>query len=466
VAFSEFYVTGTGVGSNLNSGSTSSATPIYTSTGGAWAANVFTPSDGSTPASTVTVGDWVSIYPTCNTTTPYIAQVTVVGSGVNGTITLSSTAKFGTAPGTLSTTANAIDGGAWADLGMLASGVALNTGTVTQSTCVNIKAATYANTTTARSFTLAGSTTAPLWWRGYQTTPGDQDYVANPTLGTNVPLITFTTNVATLAGNYQFFSSLGFTSAAASRAVYITGSNITLYGCNVVNTGTNAFSYAVTITGSYVRLIFCYVQAATTATEVVSGSVASTPWEIDGCTISGGTAGIACGVNISSVSSCIFTGQAGDSATVSTGALTINGNTIYNTNGNGINLTSTGVVYAKNNYFEGIPSGKAAINNTSGTNTGNITAVANSYYNVAATILGTGDFPAIFDNGVLASSGLTNASGGNFTPTSVLYGLGFPGKFLGTTAYQGYLDGGAVQHRSGGPPGLIMMVRGTHTWID
>jgi hypothetical protein len=442
-------MTGTGVGNNLNSGSTSSATPIYTSTSGAWASNVFTPSDGSTPASSVTVGDWVSIYPTGNTTTPYVAQVTAVGTGVNGTITCSATAKFGTAPGTLATTANLIDGGAWADLGMLAVGVALNTGTIAQSTCVNIKAATYANTAYIRSFGLAGSATASLWWRGYQTTPGDQDYVANPTAGTNVPLFSFTTGSALATGAYQTFSSLAVTCTTCTTNCFaINGpSHVKLYGVTLTNQEANAGSTALYINAQFASILFCNITATTTATYAVL--INSTYNLIDGNSITGGAIGFSANVMSCVVTNNLFIGQGTDSITVSSGELFAIGNTFYNTNGNGINLTSTGTVYAKNNYFEGMPGGKAAINNTSGTNTGSITAVANSYYNVGSTVLGVGDFSLVFDNGVLASSGLTNASGGNFTPTSVLYALGFPGKFLGQT-YQSYHDGGAVQHQASG----------------
>ena len=92
---------------------------------GAWSTstNTFTPADGSTPYGTVQINDWLSIYSGSPSATPYIAQVTGVATGTNELITLSSTYKFGTAP-TTGSTFNAIDGGAWAHLGMLASGAA------------------------------------------------------------------------------------------------------------------------------------------------------------------------------------------------------------------------------------------------------------------------------------------------------------------------------------------------------
>ena len=185
MAFSDFYIIPSG-GSDLNAGSTSSGTPTFATNSGNWdGVSVFTPTDGSTPSTTVAPGMWASIYPSGNTTTPYIAKVTAVGSGANGTITLSTSVYFGTVPSANSGSRNCVVGGAWADFGMIGSGAALASGTVTQSTRINIQAGTYANTSTTLTFGLAGTATNPLWWRGYQNTPGDQDNNATATAGTN-----------------------------------------------------------------------------------------------------------------------------------------------------------------------------------------------------------------------------------------------------------------------------------------
>src|SRR5262249_38755048 len=148
----------------------------------------------------VNAGDWVSIYPTGNSTTPYVAQVTAVGAGVNGAITLSTTAKFGAAPTSNNGSRHAKAGGAGADPGRLASGVALNTGTVTQSTRINVKAGTYANTTTNRTFAQGGAATTPLLWRGYKTSIGDQAENNVAVAGTDIPTWTFTTGQVTVSG--------------------------------------------------------------------------------------------------------------------------------------------------------------------------------------------------------------------------------------------------------------------------
>ena len=97
-AFTEFYVQSGG--SNLNACSTTGNTATYTSTAGNWvqATRVFTPTDGSTPASTVSVGMWVSVYLNAATVGTYVARITAVGAGVNGTITTDATAFTGSVP--------------------------------------------------------------------------------------------------------------------------------------------------------------------------------------------------------------------------------------------------------------------------------------------------------------------------------------------------------------------------------
>lgn len=117
MAYTEFFCRLNG--SNLNGGHlNSNAEPgtgaVYTSTNGNWdGTSLFIPTDASTPASTVTVGDFASVYLDGATVGVYIARVTNVAAGVNGTITLSTTAFSGTAP-TVGVTGRTIKvGGAW-----------------------------------------------------------------------------------------------------------------------------------------------------------------------------------------------------------------------------------------------------------------------------------------------------------------------------------------------------------------
>ena len=113
-AFTEFYCQNGG--SNLNAGSTNNNTAAYTSTSGNWntTTRVFTPTDGSTPASTVNVGDFASVYINGASVGVYIGRITAVGAGVNGTITVPGTNSIGASPANQTGTATIKVGGAWA----------------------------------------------------------------------------------------------------------------------------------------------------------------------------------------------------------------------------------------------------------------------------------------------------------------------------------------------------------------
>lgn len=163
----------------------------------------------------------------------------------------------------------------------------------------------------------------------------------------------------------------------------------------------------------------------------------------------------------------VFYGQAGDSIQMNGGqACTIFGNSIYSPVGNGINFASlsTNGYFVANNYFSTVnQASKAAINNTSGTNTDIIRCIGNAYYNCTANTSGLGDTPLIFDNGSLASEAFIapSASPPNFAVGPVAWNLAFPGAFEGTSTYRGYLAVGAVQPQTQpGLTGQIMRVTG------
>lgn len=113
MAFTEFYCQSGG--SNLNAGSTNSNSAAYTSTNGGWNAGtgVFTPTDGSNSSSTVSVGDFASVYLDAATVGVFIGRVTAVQNATNGTVTVSLAAAVGSAPGTLASGRTIKVGGAW-----------------------------------------------------------------------------------------------------------------------------------------------------------------------------------------------------------------------------------------------------------------------------------------------------------------------------------------------------------------
>jgi hypothetical protein len=464
MAWNDFYMQTTG--SDLNAGSTNSDAAVYTSTGGNWdGTSVFTPTDGSTPSSSVNVNDWCSIYPTGNTTTPYIAQVTAVGAGVNGTITLSTTNKMGSAPASNSGSRNAKTGGAWADLGMLASGVALNTGTVAVSTRINIKAGTYANTTTARAFGLAGAATAPLWYRGYKTTIGDQDSNNLAVAGTDIPSFTFTTALMTIAGACRM-SNIDISSASTngSGAVVCSASGTVLYGVRINNTASNANSTAFQNTGGTIVIERCYFKATSSA-YVMKHSV-NNVLMMNGTVLTGGAGGILITLSNIQISHCVFDSPSGDAINTTNAQGSIHHCSFYAPTGNGVNVAtvSGNGLRVANCYFSTVnQASKAAINNTSGTNTSLVFPVSNAYFNCTSNLSGIQESFAIFDNGTLASEAFKNPGSHDFTILPVGWQLANPGTFETVSLYQGYEDIGAVQHlTTGGPTGQIMRVTGQH----
>src|SRR6516162_1168066 len=92
MAFKEFEINPSG--NDLNAGDT--ATNDYSGSGDWDGTSIFTPNDGSTPASFIAVNDWISIYSSSDTIAKAVARVTAVGAGVNGTVTVSTTDMMGT----------------------------------------------------------------------------------------------------------------------------------------------------------------------------------------------------------------------------------------------------------------------------------------------------------------------------------------------------------------------------------
>src|SRR5580765_5922822 len=64
---------------------------------------------------------------------------------------------------------------------------------------------TYDGTTAIRTFATAGTTVAPVWWRAYKTTPGDQDGNNLAVAGVDIPTLTTTTGNYSATGTYQIW---------------------------------------------------------------------------------------------------------------------------------------------------------------------------------------------------------------------------------------------------------------------
>ncbi len=215
MAFTEFYMTSGG--SQLNAGSTTGNGSVYTSASGNWvqSTRVFTPTDGQTTSSLVSVGDFASVFLNAATVGVYIGRVTTVGAGVNGAITISATAIYGSAPANSTGGITVKTGGAWLGpngatlfpFGLSGTlGALINTSS--DQVRVNVKNDQTYTMTAALPFATLGAAVL----QGYTTNVGDlgkATFTSNITTGTNF----------TLAANVSAtFIDLIFANTGASNA--------------------------------------------------------------------------------------------------------------------------------------------------------------------------------------------------------------------------------------------------------
>lgn len=170
-AFTEFYCNAS-TGNNMNGGS-DEGSPSYTSTNGNWNGTAtFTPGDSSTPFETVTPGQFAHVFIDGSTTPVYVARVLSVGTGVNGVITLSTTAKAGTAP-TSSATARSIRvGGAFKGPSAAVAWPMATSFTAAVNAAANPVRMNFKNNA-AYSFSTTINTAIAVLGQGYADTPGD-----------------------------------------------------------------------------------------------------------------------------------------------------------------------------------------------------------------------------------------------------------------------------------------------------
>jgi hypothetical protein len=177
VAYTEFTVRSGG--SNLYAGTLdgsaeAATTPLVTYTNGGWnsGTGVFTPASGNPVSAGVAVGNFVSVYTDgAGAPTGFVARVTAVSST---TITLSTTAKSGTAPTTAASGITAVVGGAWAGpSGTSGFPLSFVTNTLTNTsgdpTRVNLKNDQTYSITAA----ITAGNTGLIYFQGYTSTFGD-----------------------------------------------------------------------------------------------------------------------------------------------------------------------------------------------------------------------------------------------------------------------------------------------------
>lgn len=219
--YTEFYIRSGG--NNRNAGSTNTDAPTVESTNGGWSTttNIFTAASG-TPFSEVAVGDWASIATDAASSATFHGRITSVNSG-GASITLSATARSGTAPTTAASGMSCCVGGAWATISGAGAYLA---GTSTNSSGYYPRVNFTGTLTYAAAQTI--STIGPVFWRGYGSSPGDGTHatVDGGTSGTSYVLLTVT-------GQQHFFEDIIFKNNGSTGSSALVTAN--------ASTGRNAF---------------------------------------------------------------------------------------------------------------------------------------------------------------------------------------------------------------------------------
>ena len=431
MAFTEFYVQSTG--SNLNAGSTTDDAAAVTVTNASWdvTADTYIGLTG-TEFAAVNVGDWASIYLDAATVAVYIAQVTAVGAlGVS--ITLSTTAKYGTKPASGATGRSCKVGGAHASLTPWNS-TGLGASTVPASTRVNVKQATYTRTATD-TVSMVGITTGPLWFRGYNTTVGDCD--ADPTLTKPVLSYNATFQLSTSGAN-QVWSSV---SVLGNRTGTVwTGATSTLMvRCRFENTSSAAGAIAASPSGG--DLLYCWCKTPTTATTAVNltnGSV------FTGTVFENGR--VDCSNDPTTFLQCVSL-NSGGVGILSAGVAQVQVyfTTIYNATSHGISWTVAGPGFVYGCAFWDC--GGWGISQSSGTDTHLVRRACNSFFsNTSGTETGFGDSPSFFQQ---TESAQPYTSATDMTPlaTALAAEAGFAPGVFENMGFRSYVDIGAVQRK-------------------
>lgn len=449
-SYTEFFCHAGISASNLNGGGlVSGADPTdlaaYTGVGDSDGTSKFTPSDGSTPASSVNVGDFASIYVTIGATVAvFIGRVTVVAAGVNGAITVSTTAKSGTIPAS-SGSAHTITckvGGAWAGPN---AAVSFPFGFITAALMdaagdyprVNLKSGTTYSITAAMTHSLAG----PVYFQGYTTTAGDggKATIDGGTSGASYVLLTLSGAQGTLRD--LIFQNNGATAAVAGLSVNNvgwllervtvnsvrgsgftagSGSSVTMveceaYACNQSNTASRGgfFFNQGTI---YLDRCIAHDNTGSNNNGFCIGSAGGSPYLVDCVADTNGAAGFLCSINASapSLENCVAYNNttagilvSGNNQTALAENCRFTGNLTY-----GVNNSGTGnIVRLSNCAFRSNTSGQ-----TNGVvdATGSITLTADEMVDPA-----NGDFS--LNNNAGGGAACRAAGRGNFTQAAGSY---------------------------------------------
>jgi len=294
---------------------------------------------------------------------------------------------------------------------------------------------------------MAGTTTAPIWFSGYNTTPGDLD--TDTTNALAKPVWTFNTGFSLItSGVQQVWSGLSVV-ASINAATWTVSGGQKLLRVRSENTGANSGSIALGISSNGIVAAYSFFKSPTTATAegVVSGGGSSSTFI--GCIAQGGGFAGFQGTSGGHVYiECVATGVTGSGFKHSTATRTMVNCTAYNVTADGAVWTGTPPVGCSVVGCLFTSCGGYGLNNASGTNSANIVRSCNDFYScTSGNENGMGDSPAIFGQ-TESSSPVTSST--DMTPVvgSNALNHGFPGIFENQT-YSSLLAIGAVQPGSG-----------------
>lgn len=351
-------------GSNLNAGSRTGdstepgTSADFTYASGTWVAatGVFSVASGNPQTDGVAVGDWASVYANGATVTDFIGRVTAVSTT---TITVSLTAKSGTAPVDGTSTRTLKIGGAWQGPNG-SSGFPLS---FAQNTMVNgsaypVRINMKNDVTYSVSTAIAYTSSAGVNTEGYSSSYGD-DGLTTISASTAIVLLTFSG-----AGKVKRIKFTNSVVTGTSAGVTMATAGATLERCVVTGVRGNG----ITVTAA-VNVLGCEIYDVNKANTSGAGGISAggSGALIEECIIHDNTGANNCGIQLSAhtrIRGCII--ETNGLAGIRCGNFVtciINNCDFYNNTGDGINLnSSTGYMVIKNCNF--IKNGGYGINGT------------------------------------------------------------------------------------------------------
>jgi hypothetical protein len=316
---------------------------------------------------------------------------------------------------------------------------------VTGGTRVNVRAGTYSLTTTTLSLAVEGTVASKIWWRGFNTSPGDLD----SDFTTAKPVISFTSGHLAVSGDHQIFTNLQISGGSTNYNTLANGIGCHWYRCRFVFTS----NVRVSIDATAQVFSQCYFQGPTTATRVVfintgvatvvASSIVGGVSAIDGIGSAAGNTLLLNTVRESSSHGIAWTGNS---------YAAVVGNTIAGSGGDGIRISGSAAVgLCRNNLL--VSSTGYGINATVGQPS--VLFSHNAFHgNGSGETNGLVDAPS-FHPVTESSAPLTNLAGDDL---SLVAGALSRGAGLGdfeNEIYTSYLDIGAVQSEGASGGGLL-----------